>query len=269
MKRAVKALASGLSLMFLVGLILTLNRCQQAAEVDSPLPERPATSADQPPPRAKPATPDSPASSVMVYIKMVVEKEFNFIARTVGGKQDHTWERVNYDAANAWWDNPLIVYADPPMSNPDVIGRAAGEVITGHGASSNLSVQVTLIPNAEVSVRTMPPSDGIRGTITTRITTVAEYYDGQWTEMVRERDRPITFHFDTLTPGRPVEEIGRETRTIPPFVFERYTREELRWEPRSKWPDQPTSGDWRVVVHGANATSKITSYRYTDTPAAE
>jgi hypothetical protein len=130
-------------------------------------------------------------------------------------------------------------------------------------------VKVALIPHADVSIKTLPRSDGIRGTITTTISTVAEYFDGHWTQMVLESDRPITFRFDTCDPDMRLEEIGQETRSIPSFAFERYTRDELKWEPRSDWPRDAESGDWRVVIYGKNAVVNVTSYRYVQSAAPD
>jgi hypothetical protein len=80
--------------------------------------------------------------------------------------------------------------------------------------------------------------------------------------MVHQDDRKITFHFDTCDPLQHMEVVRRETRTIPTFTFERYTRDEMKWEPKSNWPGQAESGDWHVVIYGRDATLEVTSYRY-------
>ncbi|QNN21844.1 hypothetical protein HED60_06005 [Planctomycetales bacterium ZRK34] len=266
-----KILIIGVSAMLVAGM-LAMTQCQHIAEYQPTTPETAASPAIERPlePQALPTTAASSSCSVMVYIKVVIDKEYNLLARVVG-KRDYTWKRVKYDADNDWWDNPLVIHVDPPLLNADVAGHADAQIITGQGASANITVKVKLIPHADVSIKTLPPSDGIRGTITTTISTVAEYFDGRWTQMVLENDRPVTFTFDTCDPHRRLEEISRETRTIPTFAFERYTRDELKWEPRSAWPKVAVSGDWRVVIYGKNAIVHVTSYRYvhqavTDTP---
>jgi len=68
--------------------------------------------------------------------------------------------------------------------------------------------------------------------------------------------------------ARRVEVIGRETRTIPAFALERFTRDQQKWEPKSRWPVLAKSGDWRVVIYGSIATLEVTRYRYIQPPAA-
>jgi hypothetical protein len=201
---------------------------------------------------------------VVLYVKIVVDKKYNTLAYLLGGMRDSTWERTHYDAAKPWWNNALVGYAEPPIRNADVIGRDDAQLMTGHGASGNVTVHSTLVPHADVAVKTIPASDAIRGTLTTTISTAAEYYDEHWTQMAHETDRKVTFRFDTCDPNRPVEVVGHETRPIPAFALERYTRDEKRWEPKSSWPGDGAaeSGDWRVVIYGKDARLEITSYRY-------
>jgi hypothetical protein len=117
-------------------------------------------------------------SGVMFYIKVVIDKKCNALAHLVGGMRDGAWERTEYDAASPWWKNPLIVYREAGFEDAQVMGRADAQVITGQGASGNVTVQVTLVPHAVVAMKAMAGSDGIRGTITTTISTAAEYDDG-------------------------------------------------------------------------------------------
>jgi hypothetical protein len=207
--------------------------------------------------------PPPATSSVMVYIKVVIDKKFGLIARLLGGMKDHTWQLTHYDPANAWWKNPLIVYSDPPIADFDILGQADAPAVAGHGSSSNLSVKVSMVPHADVSVKTIPKSDGIKGTITTTISSEAQYYDRGWTPMVHMADKQVIFSFDTCDPNRSVESIGHETRKVASFGLERYTRNEKKWEPQKDWPTDAKSGDWRVVIHGKDAVLELTTYRYT------
>ena len=204
--------------------------------------------------------PDNP-SSVMVYIKMVIDKKYGFLAHVVG-KRDLTERDIVYNIKNNWWDNPLIVYADAPLAHADCTGQADAEAIIGEGVSSNADVRLTLTPHAVVTLRTNPPSDGIKGTITVSINTLDEYFDGDWTQMVRTRDKLLTFNFDTCDPGKPLEAILHETRTIPSFSLEHYTRDHDKWDSRKHWPDENKSGDARVVIYGKDAVLNVTGYRY-------
>jgi hypothetical protein len=94
------------------------------------------------------------------------------------------------------------------------------------------------------------------------MSTAAEYYDEHWTPMAHEADRKVIFRFDTRDPHRALEVVGHEVRTIPNFALERYTRDEERWEPKSSWPGDAESGDWRVVIYGKDASLDIIRYRY-------
>lgn len=267
MRLAMNILRVGMPAL-LLALGLTQTNCQGGsapqvrtpiiAPVSAPVAPAPPLLADQAP----------STSSVMVYIKLVIDKKYGTLAHLVGGMHDKSWQRTTYDAANPWWSNPLIVYADPPFPDADTVGRADAQVMTGHGASANVAVQVTLVPHADLTMKTIPKTDAIRGTITTTISTAAEFYDGHWAEMVHETDRKVTFSFDTCDALRPMQLVGHEKKTLPAFIFERYTRDHEKWEPKSHWPGQAESGDWRVVIYGTNATLDITSYRYVQSSVA-
>jgi hypothetical protein len=245
----------------MLALVLSYTACQNRsneAAGGASLP--PVCLMTAPAPASQPAGP----SSVMVYIKMVIEKKYGFLAHVIGTKRDITESYTEYDADNSWWDNPLIVYADAPFAHADVIGRADSEAITGWGNGANVRVRVTLVPHADVAVGTMPRSDGINGTITVSISTFADFYDGDWVEMVRAKDKRLSFSFNTCEPGKCLQETIHETRMVPAFSLERYTRGHEKWEPRSNWPDEPESGDGRTVIYGKDATLDVTGYRYVE-----
>lgn len=268
--RAGMSIAGRWIAVMVLGTALTQAACQRGSEPEpgdppiAPVEAETVSVADVPAPPA--GTPElTGTSSVMVYINMTLEKKYGLLARVVGGKKDSVEESEAYSPDNPWWINPLVVYADPPLPDPDVTGRADGRpIMSGRGVSKNVSVHVKLIPHADVVVKTDPRSDGIRGTITVTISAVAEFYDGGWVEMVREDDRKLTFGFDTCDPSRHLEAIGHETRTISTFLLERYTRDKEKWEPKNAWPDEPESGDWRVGIYGKNATLQVTAYHYVD-----
>jgi hypothetical protein len=242
----------------MLALALTYTACQDSDHQARPASaHRPVSLMTLAPSTSRPAGP----SSVLVYIKMNTEKKYGLVAH-VGGKRDITQRSVPYAIENDWWDNPLVVYADSPFTRADVIGRADAETITGRGSSKNVGLRVTLVPHADVAMQTMPASDAVKGTITVTISTVADYFDGGWTEMVRATDKRLTFTFNTCDPGKRVQETAHEARSVPAFSLERYTREHEKWEPRSSWPDQPESGDWRSAIYGKDAVLDVTGYRY-------
>ena len=210
---------------------------------------------------AGPATQPAGPSSVMVYIKMVVDRKYGVLAHIVGNR-DSSVRDPDYDATKRWWENPLVVYADDPFAHFDVVGQADAEKIVGVGAGANVDVGLTLIPHAVVAMRTLPGSEGIKGTITVSISTIDDFYDGGWTEMVRTKDKLLTFNIDTCEPGRKLEQVVHENRTIPTFSLERYTRGHEKWEPRSRWPAEVKSGDSRTTIYGKDATLDVTGYRY-------
>jgi hypothetical protein len=254
MKRATNIVGVGLAALWLA-LGLAASGCQDEG-MTTPV------AGTQPP---APAAPDCPAAEpccMTLYVKVVVDKKYGQFAHLVGGMRDSTWRRTVYDPANPWWRNPLVAFADPPFRGADVVGGADAEAFSGDGATDNVALRTTLVPHIDVAVKTIPRSDGIRGSLTTTISSLAEFYDGHWAEMVRQDDRKITFNFDTCDPLQHTEVISRETRTIPAFAFERYTRKQTKWEPKSAWPQQPKSGDWHVVIYGKEATLEVTSYRY-------
>ncbi len=207
-------------------------------------------------------TPDAHASSILVYIKVVIQKEFGWVAKNLGGMRDNTWRRTLYRPSNHWWENPLIVHNDPLIVEPDIIMDSDAQSITGAGSSKNIKVRVNLVPHAELTVKTIPPSDAVQGTISCVISARASYYDGKWVEMVHEVDRTVTFLFDSRDPAQAMEVIDVETRTVPLFVFERYTRDQIKWEPKSRLPSVAVSGDWHVAIYGKNAVLKLTRYRH-------
>jgi hypothetical protein len=216
------------------------------------------------PATAAPASQPTGHSSVMVYIKMVIEKKYGVLAHIIGGKRDNTVRHTFYDVNHSWWDNPLIAYADPPFAHADVIGQADSEAIVGEGASANVDVLLTLVPHVNVTVRTIPKSDAIKGTITVSISTVADYFDGDWTEIVREKDKRLSFSFTTCDPSKRLQETMHEIRTVPAFSLERYTRGQEKWEPRSRWPDEFETGDARTIIYGKDAALDVTAYRYVE-----
>jgi hypothetical protein len=244
-----------------LALVLTLIACQNTAkppneaETGDPLRSitSPATAASQP----------AGPSSVMIYIKTVVEKKYGFLAQIVG-KRDTALRHTVYQSDHSWWDNPMIAYADPPFAHADVIGQADAEEIDGEGASANIRVRLTLVPHADVAIQTMPKSDGVKGTITVSISTVADYFDGGWTEMVHVKDKRLSFTFNTCDPRKQLQQIMHETRIIPAFFLERYTRGHEKWEPRSRWPHTFKTGDGRTVIYGKDATVDVTGYRYVE-----
>jgi len=202
-------------------------------------------------------------SSVMVYIKTVIEKKYSLLAYLVG-QRNVTIRHTVYDVNHSWWDNPLIAYADAPLAQADVVGQADAEALTGQGNGDNISVKLTLVPHALVAVRTVPACDGLKGTITVSISTVADFFDGEWREMLRTTDRQLRFSFDTCDPHKQLHQVVHETRTIPAFSLERYTRGHVKWEPKTAWPDKPSSGDGRTVIYGKNAMLDVTGYRYVE-----
>jgi hypothetical protein len=197
----------------------------------------------------------------MVYIKLVVEKKYGLMAHIVG-ERNMVERRTSFAVDHSWWDNPLIAYADAPLTHPDVIARADADAIVGEGASANVDVRLTLIPHVDVALRTMPKCEGIKGTITVSITTVDDFFDGNWTEMVRTKDKRISFGFNTCDPGKQLQQVLHVTRTIPAFSLERYTRGHEKWEPRSRWPEETESGDARTVIYSKDAVLDVTGYRY-------
>lgn len=216
-----------------------------------------------------PSEPKAAGSSVTLYIKVVMHKKYGLLARLLAGKRDSTWRSTDYDPANPWWENPPVVYTDPPLLAVDAVGRADARVITGEGSSDNVRIRLSLTPHADVAIRTIPSSDAVAGTLECTISTVGEFYDGEWVEMVRVADRKVRFEFDSRDPPDQMEVISEETRTIPDFVFERYTRDQQKWEPRSNWPSQGESGDWRLVIVVQEATLRTTRFRKVKAPGDE
>ncbi len=207
-------------------------------------------------------------TSVRVFIKMIISKQYGVVAK-VAGNPNTVDRRMEYVAANPWWVNPLVVYDEMHrIPDPDLSAGSDSEEIIGQGKSSNVTVDLTLVPHADIAIKTMPKCEGMKGTITATIASISEYYDGQWVEMSR-MDKPLVFNFDTCDPKQTLIPIGVETRTVPDFAFERYTREKEKWEPRTAWPGKPESGDWRITVNGKSAKLQFTAYRYGKPAAAK
>jgi len=239
----------------MLALVLTCTACQSSStkSVNAHLPEPIHPAASQP----------AGPSSVLVYIKMSTEQKFGLLAHAIG-KRDFARRSNAYDAGNNWWENPLIVYADPPLPRVDVIGQADAQPITGQGEGPNVAVHLTLIPHAEVALRMTPKCDGVKGTITVSVSTVADFFDGGWTEMIRAQNRRLSFSFNTCDPARHVQQIAHEKRAVPAFALERYTRNREKWEPKSNWPQEGEAGDWRTVIYGKDAILDVTGYRYVE-----
>jgi hypothetical protein len=200
-------------------------------------------------------------TSVRVSIMMVIHKEYGILAR-LSGKKNVTETNEPYDEGRSWWDNPMVIHRDPSFPNSDVTADADSAAIAGRGKSANVSVEMTLVPHADITLNTLAASDCIKGTLTATITTVSDYYDGKWTPVAAVTDSPVAFAFDTSDKSRGLRPIASETRTMPPFAFERYTRDREKWEPRSAWPATPRSGDWRCAIYEKDVKLDITGYRY-------
>jgi hypothetical protein len=197
---------------------------------------------------------------------MVVHKKYGLVARIAGNK-DSTMTDTAYSAAKSWWDNPMVVYQDAAFRNSAVTAGADSATITGSGKSANVAVDLTLVPHADITLKTLAAGDCEQGTLTATITTVSDYYDGKWTRVADARDTPIAFDFDTCDKPGPLHPTTSETRTMPPFSFERYTRGQEKWEPKSAWPTTPKSGDWRSTIYVKDAKLVITGDQYVQ-PAA-
>ena len=202
-------------------------------------------------------------TSVRVCIMMVVHKEYGLLAH-VSGKRDITVTDKPYAAGKNWWDNPMVIFQDPSFPNSALAAGASAAPIAGSGKSANVSVEMTLVPHADITLKTPATSDCIKGTLTATITTVSDYYDGKWTRVVNVSDKPVVFNFDTSDESRPLRPTASESRTVPPFTFERYRREHEKWEPRNAWPTNPKSGDWRCTIYVKDAKLAITGYQYAE-----
>jgi hypothetical protein len=198
---------------------------------------------------------------------MVVHKRYKFLARLAGHK-DSTVTDEHYSEAKSWWDNPMLVFQDASFPNSPVTADADSATITGRGKSSNVTVDLTLVPHADITFTTLAASDCMKGTLRATITTISDYYDQKWTRVADARDTPIAFDFDTSDSTRPLRPTTQETRAMPPLSFERYTREREKWEPRSAWPTTPKNGDWRCTIHVKDAKLVMTGLQYADADAA-
>jgi hypothetical protein len=218
---------------------------------------------------AAPATtlPAGP-TSVRVSVQMIIHKKYGTLAR-LSGKRDVTITDKPYDEGKSWWDNPMVIHQDASFPNSEVTAGADSASIAGRGNSSNVSVDLTLVPHADITLDTLVASDCLKGTITATITTVSDYYDGKWTPVARANDSPVAFAFDTSDKSRPLRPTTTETRAMPPFSFERYIRDQQKWEPRSAWPASPKSGDWRSAIYVKDAKLVIIGYQYADRPTTQ
>jgi hypothetical protein len=192
---------------------------------------------------------------------MVVHKRYGRLAR-LSGKRDVTVADEPYDAGKSWWDNPMVIHQDASFPNSAVSAGADSATITGRGSSDNVSVDLTLVPHADITLKSLAASDCVKGTLTATISTISDYYDGKWTRVADARDTPIAFDFDTADKSQPLRATTSETRDMPPFVFERYTRGRKKWEPRSAWPTAPKSGDWRCTIYVMTPKLVMTGYQY-------
>ena len=256
MKRAYKIAAALAVLLCLVSLQLMCKGSSGPSRDDQSLDAAAVT--------AKSATtlPAGP-TSVRVCIMMVVHKEYGLLAH-VSGKRDITVTDKPYVAGRNWWDNPMVIFQDPSFPNSALAAGASAAPIAGSGKSDNVSVEMTLVPHADITLKTPATSDCIKGTLTATITTVSDYYDGKWTRVANVRDKPVVFNFDTSDKSRRLQRTASETRTVPPFTFERYIREHEKWEPGSAWPTNPKSGDWRCTIYVKDAKLAITGYQYAE-----
>jgi hypothetical protein len=280
MKRAVK-MAIGMAvpavLLCLASLHLMCRDGQDpsadARNGDAPLAAGATTSPDETlTATAAPTTLPAGPTSVRVSIEMVIHKKYGTLAH-ISGKRDVTITDQPYDEAKSWWDNPMVIHQDAAFRNSarNPGGLAAGAdsaTIGGSGSSSNVSVDLTLVPHADITLNTLAVSDCLKGTITATITTESDYFDGKWTPVARAKDSPVSFDFDTSDKSRPLRPTTRESRAMPPFVFERYIRDREKWEPRSAWPASPKSGDWRSSIYVKDAKLLMTGYQYADRPPA-
>jgi hypothetical protein len=196
---------------------------------------------------------------------MVIHKKYGVLAR-ISGKQDVTITDQPYDEGKSWWDNPMVIHQDASFPNSQVTAGADSASIAGRGSSANVSVDLTLVPHADITLNTLAASDCLKGTITATITTASDYYDGKWTPVARAKDTPVAFEFDTSDKSRPLRPTTREDRAMPPFSFERYIRDRQKWEPKSAWPTSPQSGDWRSSIYVKDAKLVISGYQYADRP---
>jgi hypothetical protein len=209
------------------------------------------------PPTTLPAGP----TSVRVSILMAIHKKYGLLARVAGNKNVTVTDQA-YDSGKSWWDNPMVIHQDASFPNAELAANADSATITGRGKSANVSVDLTLVPHADITMKTLAASDCVKGTLTATITTISDYYDQKWTRVADARDTPITFDFDTSDKSSPLRETTSETRTMPPVSFERYIRDRQKWEPRSAWPATPKSGDWRCTIYVKDAKLVMTGYQY-------
>ncbi|NBB94914.1 MAG: hypothetical protein GVY16_04150 [Planctomycetes bacterium] len=260
MKRAVMVIISLVLVFVLAWALIPGMSCQNHQETGLP-PEKPGRSL----PAQVSATPSASLTfltSVKVYIKLVIDRKYGLLAQRAG-KEDSKVQRMVDSPENKWWDNPMVVYEESPLSrDPDLTAGFDGKEIAGLGKSANATVAITMIPHAEIAIATLPKCDGLKATITVRITAASGFYDGSWTKVVRVENKAVVFSFDTCDPSRRLEAVSSKTRTLPDFAFERYTRHEVKWEPRNAWPTQPENGDFWTTIYGSDGVIDVTAYKY-------
>jgi len=201
-------------------------------------------------------------TSVRVCISMVVQKKYGVLAHIVGLKRDATITDGEYSPDKNWWNNPLLIHQDATFPNSQVTAAADSVAIKGGGKSDNVDIDVTLTPHADVTLKTDAVSDCMKGKITATITAKSEFYDGGWNPMANATDSPIAFDFDTTDRSKALHPTTSESRTMPPFSFERYTRDHEKWEPRSAWPSKPERGDWRCTIYVKDVKLVMSGYQY-------
>jgi hypothetical protein len=232
-----------------------------SSPIASPAPT-PAAPPAPPPPSAL-ASKDSSAAlstSVTVYIKLSVKKNYNLLA-TLSGKRDNTRVSEPYDVNNAWWDNPLVAYRDAALPSVDVTGGADAQTISGKGVSKNVTIDLTLVPHADIAVHSTPKAEAMQGSITLDLLADASYFNGSWTPMLNTPAKTVTFTIDTREPNRPVKAVGKTSRSIPVLSLERYIRDNQKWEPKTAWPTAPpaATGTPRSTAPTCGSTSPLTN----------
>ena len=263
MKRVMKISIGISGATVLTSLVLSQVMCRTV-----PNPSEPSRSDDAPSPQAvvsmtSATTLPAGPTSVRVCIVMVVQKRYGVVAH-VFGKKDVTITDKPYDAGKSWWDNPMVIFEDVSYPRAGATAGADAASIAGRGTSSNVSIEMTLVPHADVTLETLAKSDCLKGTLTVTISTLSEFYDGHWTQVANAKDKGLVFEFDSSDKSKQLRPTGSETRTVPPFTFGRYTRDHQKWDSKSAWPAEAENGDWRCTIDVKDAKLAITGYQYID-----
>jgi hypothetical protein len=261
MKRAMKISIGIAGASILTSLVLSQLMCQTAPQPPAPSPSGDALTPDEVATMTAAATLPAGPTSIRVCIVMVVHKQYGLMAHLAGNK-DITKTDKPYDAGKSWWDNPMVMYEDLRFPGAGATVGADAASIAGKGQSSNVSVEMILVPHADVTLTTLVKSDCIKGTLKATITTLSEYYDGDWTDAADAKDREIVFELDSSDKSKQMTPTGFETRTLPPFTFGRYVRDHEKWDARNAWPAKAKNGDWRCTINVKDATLAITGYQY-------